>query len=53
MKNKAGFKVGDKVGYLMPKAGGLKSLKRLRGTIKYLNDMGANAAFKTTNGVKN
>lgn len=40
MKNKAGFKVGDKVGYLMPKAGGLKSLKGLRGTIKYVNDIG-------------
>ena len=53
MKNKAGFKVGDKVGYLMPKAGGLKSLRGLRGTIKYVNDMGAEVAFKTTDGVKN
>ena len=53
MKNKAGFKVGDKVGYLMPKAGGVKSLRGLTGTIKYVNDMGAEVAFKTTNGVKN
>ena len=43
MKNKAGFKVGDKVRYLMPTVGGLKSLKGLRGTIKYVNDMGADA----------
>ena len=52
MKNKAGFKVGDKVGYLMPKAGGLKSLKGLRGTIKYVNDIGAKVAFKTDRGVQ-
>lgn len=52
MKNKAGFKVGDKVGYLMPKAGGLKSLKGLRGTIKYVNDIGAEVAFKTGRGVQ-
>ena len=52
MKNKAGFKVGDKVGYLMPKAGGLKSLKGLRGTIKYVNDVGAEVAFKTDRGVQ-
>ena len=52
MKNKAGFKVGDKVGYLMPKAGGLKSLRGLRGTIKYVNDMGAEVAFKTDRGVQ-
>ena len=52
MKNKAGFKVGDKVGYLMPKAGGLKSLRGLRGTIKYLNDKGAEVAFKTDRGVQ-
>lgn len=52
MKNKAGFKVGDKVGYLMPKAGGLKSLKGLRGTIKYVNDIGAEVAFKTDRGVQ-
>ena len=52
MKNKAGFKVGDKVGYLMPKAGGLKSLKGLRGTIKFVNDIGAEVAFKTDRGVQ-
>ena len=52
MKNKAGFKVGDKVGYLMPKAGGLRSLKGLRGTIKYVNDIGAEVAFKTDRGVQ-
>ena len=52
MKNKAGFKVGDKVGYLMPKAGGLKSLRGLRGTIKYVNDIGAEVAFKTDRGVQ-
>ena len=52
MKNKAGFKVGDKVGYLIPKAGGLKSLKGLRGTIKYVNDVGAEVAFKTDRGVQ-
>lgn len=52
MKNKAGFKVGDKVGYLMPIAGGLKSLKGLRGTIKYVNDIGAEVAFKTDRGVQ-
>ena len=52
MKNKAGFKVGDKVGYLMPKAGGLKSLKGLRGTIKHVYDTGAEVAFKTDRGVQ-
>ena len=52
MKNKARFKVGDKVGYLMPKAGGLKSLRGLRGTIKYVNDTGAEVAFKTDRGVQ-
>ena len=52
MKNKAGFKVGDKVGYLMPKAGGLRSLRGLRGTIKYVNDIGAEVAFKTDRGVQ-
>ena len=52
MKNKAGFKVGDKVGYLTPIAGGLKSLKGLRGTIKYVNDIGAEVAFKTDRGVQ-
>ena len=53
MKNNAGFKVGDKVRYLMPTVGGLKSLRGLTGTIKYVNDMGAEVAFKTTDGVKN
>ena len=52
MKNKAGFKVGDKVSYLMPIAGGLKSLKGLRGTIKYVYDIGAEVAFKTDRGVQ-
>lgn len=52
MKNKAGFKVGDKVGYLMPKAGGFKSLKGLKGTIKYVYDTGAEVAFKTDRGVQ-
>lgn len=52
MKNKAGFKVGDKVGYLMPKAGGIKSLKGLRGTIKYVYDMRAKVAFKTDRGLQ-
>ena len=49
MKNKAGFKVGDKVRYLTPTVGGVKSLRGLTGTIKYVNDMGAEVAFKTTN----
>ena len=53
MKNKAGFKVGDKVRYLTPTVGGLKSLRGLTGTIKYVDDIGAEVAFKTTNGVKN
>ena len=53
MKNNAGFKVGDKVRYLTPTGGGVKSLRGLTGTIKYVNDMGAEVAFKTTNGVKN
>ena len=52
MKNKAGFKVGDKVNYLMPTVGGLKSLKGLRGTIKYVYDTGAEVAFKTDGGVQ-
>ena len=52
MKNKAGFKVGDKVRYLMPTVGGLKSLKGLRGTIKYVYDTGAEVAFKTDGGVQ-
>lgn len=53
MKNNAGFKVGDKIRYLTPTVGGVKSLRGLTGTIKYVNDMGAEVAFKTTNGVKN
>lgn len=52
MKNKAGFKAGDKVRYLMPTVGGLKSLKGLRGTIRYVNDIGAEVAFKTDRGVQ-
>ena len=53
MKNNAGFKVGDKVRYLMPTVGGLKLFEGLTGTITYVDDMGAEVAFKTTNGVKN
>ena len=53
MKNNAGFKVGDKVRYLTPTVGGVKSLSELTGTIKYVYDIGAEVAFKTTNGVKN
>lgn len=53
MKNNAGFKVGDKVRYLTPTVGGVKSLRGLTGTIKYVCDIGAVVAFKTTNGVKN
>lgn len=52
MKNNAGFKIGDKVRYLTPTVGGLKSLKGLRGTIKYVNDIGAEVAFKTDRGVQ-
>ena len=52
MKNKAGFKVGDKVNYLVPTSGGLESLKGLTGTIKYVNDIGAEVAFKTNKGEK-
>ena len=52
MKNKAGFKVGDKVEYLMPTVGGFKSLKGLRGTIKYVYDTGAEVAFKTDRGMQ-
>ena len=36
----------------MPKAGGLKSLKGLRGTIKHVYDTGAEVAFKTDRGVQ-
>lgn len=50
MKNKAGFKVGDKVRYLTPTVGGLKSLRGLTGTIRYVNDIGAEVAFKTNKG---
>ena len=53
MKNKAGFKVGDKVRYLTPTVGGLESLRGLTGTIRYVDDIGAEVVFKTTNGVKN
>lgn len=52
MKNKAGFKVGDKVGYIVPAAGGLESLRGLTGTVKYVNDIGAEVEFKTNKGVK-
>lgn len=52
MRNKAGFKVGDEIRYLMPIAGGVKSLKGLRGTIKYVYDIGAEVAFKTDRGVQ-
>ena len=52
MKNNAGFKVGDKVRYLTPTVGGLKSLKGLTGTIKYVNDMGAEVVFKTNGGAQ-
>ena len=52
MKNKAGFKVGDKIRYLVPAAGGLESLRGLRGTIKYVNDIGAEVVFKTNKGEK-
>lgn len=52
MKNKAGFKVGDKVNYLVPAAGGLESLRGLTGTIRYVNDIGAEVAFKTDRGEK-
>ena len=52
MKNKAGFKVGDKVRYLMPIAGGLESLRGLTGTIRYVDDIGAEVAFKTDRGVQ-
>lgn len=51
MKNKAGFKVGDKVGCLMP-VGELESLRGLTGTIRYVYDEGAEVAFKTDKGVK-
>ena len=49
MKNNAGFKVGDKVRYLTPTVGGLKSLRGLAGTIRYVDDIGAEVVFKTTN----
>lgn len=52
MKNKAGFKVGDKVGYLVPTAGGLESLRGLTGTIRYVDDIGAEVVFKTNKGEK-
>lgn len=52
MKNKAGFKVGDKVRYLTPTVGGIKSLRGLTGTIRYVDDIGAEVAFKTDRGVQ-
>ena len=52
MKNKAGFKVGDKVDYLVPAAGGLESLRGLTGTIRYVDDIGAEVEFKTNKGVR-
>ncbi len=52
MKNKAGFKVGDKVRYLVPAAGGLESLRGLTGTIRYVDDIGAEVVFKTNKGEK-
>lgn len=52
MKNKAGFKVGDKVRYLTPTVGGIKSLRGLMGTIRYVDDIGAEVVFKTNRGEK-
>lgn len=52
MRNKAGFKVGDKVRYLMPTVGGLESLRGLTGTIRYVDDIGAEVVFKTNKGEK-
>lgn len=52
MKNKARFKVGDKVGYIVPAAGGLESLRGLTGTIRYVDDKGAEVVFKTNKGRK-
>ena len=52
MKNNAGFKVGDKVRYLMPIAGGLESLRGLTGTIRYVDDIGAEVVFKTNGGAQ-
>ena len=52
MKNKAGFKVGDKVRYLMPTVGGLESLRGLTGTIRYVDDIGAEVVFKTNGGAQ-
>lgn len=52
MKNKAGFKVGDKVSYIVPATGGLESLRGLKGTIRYVDDKGAEVAFKTNKGVR-
>ena len=53
MKNKAGFKVGDKVRYLTPTVGGVKSLRGLTGTIRYVDDIGAEVVFKTNKGEQN
>ena len=44
--------MGDKVRYLMPIAGGLESLKGLRGTIRYVYDIGAEVVFKTNRGAQ-
>lgn len=52
MRNKAGFKVGDKVRYLTPTVGGLESLRGLTGTIRYVDDIGAEVVFKTNKGEK-
>ena len=52
MKNKAGFKVGDKVRYLTPTVGGVKSLRGLTGTIRYVDDIGAEVVFKTNGGAQ-
>lgn len=52
MKNNAGFKVGDKVRYLTPTVGGVKSLRGLTGTIRYVDDIGAEVVFKTNRGEK-
>lgn len=52
MKNNAGFKVGDKVGYLVPASGALESLRGLTGTIRYVSDIGAEVVFKTNKGEK-
>lgn len=52
MKNNAGFKVGDKIRYLTPTVGGVKSLRGLTGTIRYVDDIVAEVVFKTNKGEK-